>query len=270
MPRHQDAGDQVINTDFTKAAKDIAAVAKDATYVVIGAGVLGYQQAQVQRQELMQAPGRAQGRHRGPGGRRPNRPGRGPPHRRRPPWRAWSSGSRRSSSAWRPPSPPWRTGCPPRPATWPSRPTSRPRRPGPRSARGSRPSPPDRSPTDLGPTTNGPARWRAVLRVRARRAPLLRADGFTRRWLRASRRARRPGSGPAGSPASTRWRRPDGPGRPGARAPRPAGPAPGRSRTRASCRPGRAARRRSPGSRRHGPSRRCRPSPGRPDSTRSR
>jgi exonuclease VII small subunit len=42
-----------INTDLTKAAKDLAAVAKDATYVVIGAGVLGYQQAQVQRQELL-------------------------------------------------------------------------------------------------------------------------------------------------------------------------------------------------------------------------
>jgi len=42
-----------INTDVTKAVKDIAAVAKDATYVVIGAGVLGFQQAQVQRQELM-------------------------------------------------------------------------------------------------------------------------------------------------------------------------------------------------------------------------
>ncbi len=41
-----------INTDITKAAKDIANVAKDATYVVIGAGVLGYQQAQVHRQEL--------------------------------------------------------------------------------------------------------------------------------------------------------------------------------------------------------------------------
>ncbi len=41
-----------INTDVTKAAKDIAAVAKDATYVVIGAGVLGLQKAQVQRQEL--------------------------------------------------------------------------------------------------------------------------------------------------------------------------------------------------------------------------
>ncbi len=41
------------NTDLTKAAKDVAAVAKDATYVVIGAGVLGFQQAQVQRQELL-------------------------------------------------------------------------------------------------------------------------------------------------------------------------------------------------------------------------
>jgi len=42
-----------INTDVTKAVKDIAAVAKDATYVVIGAGVLGYQQAQVHRQEFL-------------------------------------------------------------------------------------------------------------------------------------------------------------------------------------------------------------------------
>ena len=42
-----------INTDITKAAKDIANVAKDATYVVIGAGVLGFQQAQVQRRELI-------------------------------------------------------------------------------------------------------------------------------------------------------------------------------------------------------------------------
>ncbi len=41
------------NADVTKTAKEIAAVAKDATYVVIGAGVLGFQQAQVQRQELM-------------------------------------------------------------------------------------------------------------------------------------------------------------------------------------------------------------------------
>jgi exonuclease VII small subunit len=42
-----------IPTDLTKAAKDLAAVAKDAGYVVIGAGVLGFQQAQVQRQEFM-------------------------------------------------------------------------------------------------------------------------------------------------------------------------------------------------------------------------
>ncbi len=42
-----------INTDISKAAKDIANVAKDATYVVIGAGVLGFQQAQVQRRDLM-------------------------------------------------------------------------------------------------------------------------------------------------------------------------------------------------------------------------
>ena len=42
-----------INTDINKAAKDIANVAKDATYVVIGAGVLGFQHAQVQRRELL-------------------------------------------------------------------------------------------------------------------------------------------------------------------------------------------------------------------------
>jgi polyhydroxyalkanoate synthesis regulator phasin len=42
-----------IDTDLARAARDIAAVAKDATYVLIGAGVLGYQQAQVQRQELL-------------------------------------------------------------------------------------------------------------------------------------------------------------------------------------------------------------------------
>ena len=40
-------------TDLTKAAKDIANLAKDATYVVIGAGVLGFQQLQVHRQELI-------------------------------------------------------------------------------------------------------------------------------------------------------------------------------------------------------------------------
>src|ERR1700674_3406777 len=38
--------------DLTKAAHDLADVAKDATYVVIGAGVLGFQKAQVHRQEL--------------------------------------------------------------------------------------------------------------------------------------------------------------------------------------------------------------------------
>jgi exonuclease VII small subunit len=42
-----------INADLSKAVKDVTGVAKDATYVVIGAGVLGYQKAQVQRQELM-------------------------------------------------------------------------------------------------------------------------------------------------------------------------------------------------------------------------
>jgi hypothetical protein len=40
------------STDVAKAAKDVADVAKDATYVVIGAGVLGFQKAQVHRQEL--------------------------------------------------------------------------------------------------------------------------------------------------------------------------------------------------------------------------
>ncbi len=42
-----------INTDVTRAAKDIAAVVADATYVVIGAAVLGYQRAQVRRQEVL-------------------------------------------------------------------------------------------------------------------------------------------------------------------------------------------------------------------------
>ena len=52
---------------MTKAVKDIAAVAKDATYVVIGAGVLGFQQAQVQRQELMKRLAEPKAGHRGPG-----------------------------------------------------------------------------------------------------------------------------------------------------------------------------------------------------------
>jgi len=42
-----------INTNINKAAQDITSVAKDAAYVVIGAGVLSYQKAQVQRQELL-------------------------------------------------------------------------------------------------------------------------------------------------------------------------------------------------------------------------
>ncbi len=41
-----------ITTDVTKAAKDLATVAKDATYVLIGAGVLGVQRVQVHRHEL--------------------------------------------------------------------------------------------------------------------------------------------------------------------------------------------------------------------------
>jgi exonuclease VII small subunit len=41
-----------ITNDIAKTARDVAAVAKDAAYVVIGAGVLGFQRAQVQRQEL--------------------------------------------------------------------------------------------------------------------------------------------------------------------------------------------------------------------------
>jgi ElaB/YqjD/DUF883 family membrane-anchored ribosome-binding protein len=42
-----------IANDITKAAKDVANVARDATYVVIGAGVLAFQRAQVERQELL-------------------------------------------------------------------------------------------------------------------------------------------------------------------------------------------------------------------------
>jgi len=41
-----------IATDITRAAKDLASVAKDATYVVIGAGVLGIQRLQVERHQL--------------------------------------------------------------------------------------------------------------------------------------------------------------------------------------------------------------------------
>ncbi len=42
-----------INTDITKVAKDVTSLAKDATYVAIGLGVITYQKAQVQRQELV-------------------------------------------------------------------------------------------------------------------------------------------------------------------------------------------------------------------------
>ena len=42
-----------INANINKAAKDLASVAKDATYVVVGAGVIGFQKAQVQRQDLL-------------------------------------------------------------------------------------------------------------------------------------------------------------------------------------------------------------------------
>ena len=41
-----------ITTDVGRTAKDIATVVADATYVVIGAAVLGFQRAQVRRQEL--------------------------------------------------------------------------------------------------------------------------------------------------------------------------------------------------------------------------
>ena len=76
-----------ISKDITKAANDVANVAKDAAYVVIGAGVLGFQRAQVQRQELRKRladpkaeleqrvadrPGRP-GRHRPDHGRRVSR-----------------------------------------------------------------------------------------------------------------------------------------------------------------------------------------------------
>ncbi len=41
-----------IATDITRAAKDLASVAKDATYVIIGAGVLGIQRLQVERHQM--------------------------------------------------------------------------------------------------------------------------------------------------------------------------------------------------------------------------
>jgi len=41
-----------ISQDIRKAAGEVASVARDAGYVVIGAAVLGFQRAQVERQEL--------------------------------------------------------------------------------------------------------------------------------------------------------------------------------------------------------------------------
>jgi len=40
------------NNDITRAAQDLADVARDAAYVAIGVGVIGFQKAQVQRHEL--------------------------------------------------------------------------------------------------------------------------------------------------------------------------------------------------------------------------
>jgi hypothetical protein len=40
-------------TNLTNTAKDITTVAKDAGYVAVGLGVIGFQKAQVQRQELI-------------------------------------------------------------------------------------------------------------------------------------------------------------------------------------------------------------------------
>ena len=40
-------------TNLTSTAKDITTVAKDAGYVAVGLGVIGFQKAQVQRQELI-------------------------------------------------------------------------------------------------------------------------------------------------------------------------------------------------------------------------
>ena len=40
-------------TNLTNTAKDFTTVAKDAGYVAIGLGVIGFQKAQVQRQELL-------------------------------------------------------------------------------------------------------------------------------------------------------------------------------------------------------------------------
>ena len=214
-----------INTDFTKAAKDVAAIAKDATYVVIGAGVLGYQQAQVQRQELRKLLAEP----------------KADIEDRVASVRTDLSGALRNVDTTvvnlaerleeiierlETAVAPLEDRLPPRPAIWPSRPTCRPRRPAPSSGRGSRPSQPELPHPGRGrPAPCGPSFASAPI------GPLAAGIAFTPR-ARASRRARRPASGPTGSPASTRWPRPAGPGHPAAPGPRPAGPGPGRPRAR--------------------------------------
>lgn len=42
-----------IRKDFTRTAQDLTKVGKDAAYVAIGLGVLGFQKAQVRRRELL-------------------------------------------------------------------------------------------------------------------------------------------------------------------------------------------------------------------------
>ena len=48
-------------TNLTNTAKDFTTVAKDAGYVAVGLGVIGFQKAQVQRQELKKRLCRAAG-----------------------------------------------------------------------------------------------------------------------------------------------------------------------------------------------------------------
>ena len=48
-----------IRQDLAKTAEDVARVAKEAAYVAIGIGVLGFHKAQVRRQELADAAERA-------------------------------------------------------------------------------------------------------------------------------------------------------------------------------------------------------------------
>jgi len=48
-----------IRQDLARTAEDVANLAKEAAYVAIGVGVLGFHKAQVRRQELAEAAGRA-------------------------------------------------------------------------------------------------------------------------------------------------------------------------------------------------------------------